>query len=113
MMARDSEYPAGAGPGNGGINGGDPGAAAPRPGKSRSGKPGPGGPGPDRIAERVVGYPISGMVVYGAIGALIGHFTHLTIAFPVGLLVGLLLGIALMFYRLRTQVDVGGDRIDR
>jgi hypothetical protein len=108
MTARDSEYPAGMGPGNGGNNGGDPGLVGPR-----SGKPRLGGSGPDRIAERVVGYPISGMVVYGAVGALIGHFTHLTMAFPVGLLVGLLLGIALMFYRLHTQDDVGGDRIDR
>ena len=75
--------------------------------------PGPGGLQPDRAGHLVLGYPISGMVAYGAIGALLARLTHFTAAFPIGLFVGLVLGIALMIYRYRRQDEAGGDRIDR
>jgi len=61
----------------------------------------------------IVGYPISGMVAYGGIGWLIGHWTHIAMLFPVGMFVGLLLGIASMFYRYRRQQEAGGNRVDR
>jgi ATP synthase protein I len=54
----------------------------------------------DPAAAIIVGYPVSGMVAYGGIGWLIGHWTHMTALFPVGLCVGLVLGIVAMFYRL-------------
>lgn len=73
---------------------------------------GPGGLQPDR-AGHLLGYPISGMVAYGAIGALLARLTHFTAAFPIGLFVGLVLGIALMIYRYRRLDEAGGDRIDR
>jgi hypothetical protein len=53
------------------------------------------------------------MVAYGAIGALLARLTHFTAAFPIGLFVGLVLGIALMIYRYRRLDEAGGDRIDR
>jgi ATP synthase protein I len=47
----------------------------------------------------VFGYLISGMAVYGGIGWLAGHLTGLTFLFPVGMLIGLALGIVLILYR--------------
>lgn len=69
----------------------------------KSGKHGMAGGPQENSGRSVVSYPISGMVAYGGIGWLIGHWTHIALLFPVGLFVGLALGIALMFYRLGRQ----------
>jgi ATP synthase protein I len=45
------------------------------------------------------GYLISGMAVYGGIGWLIGRWTHMPLLFPLGMLVGLVLGIVLIIYK--------------
>lgn len=47
----------------------------------------------------IFGYLISGMVFYGGLGWLIGHFTHLTMLGPVGALVGLGIGIFAVIYK--------------
>ena len=47
----------------------------------------------------VFGYLISGMAVYGGIGWIAGRLTHLSFLFPVGMLIGLVLGIVLILYR--------------
>jgi ATP synthase protein I len=47
----------------------------------------------------VFSYLIAGMIFYGGLGWLIGHWTHLSILFPVGMLTGLVLGIVLILYR--------------
>jgi ATP synthase protein I len=41
----------------------------------------------------VFSYLISGMLAYGGIGWVIAHFTHISLLFPIGMLVGL--GISL------------------
>lgn len=47
----------------------------------------------------LLGYLISGMAVYGGLGWLIGRWTHLPLLFPLGMLVGLVLGIVLIIYK--------------
>jgi ATP synthase protein I len=44
-------------------------------------------------------YLVAGMGVYGGIGALIDRWTHASLYFPVGMLVGLALAIVLIIYR--------------
>ncbi len=47
----------------------------------------------------IFGYLISGMVVYGAVGWVVSHWTHTAILFPVGMLFGLGAGVALTVYK--------------
>jgi ATP synthase protein I len=47
----------------------------------------------------VFSYLIAGMACYGGIGWLVARWTQLTFLFPVGMLVGLILGIVLILYR--------------
>ena len=58
---------------------------------------------PDRLSASsgytYLSYLIGGMVLYGGIGWLVGRWTHLPVLFPVGMLVGLALAIALIIYR--------------
>ncbi len=56
-------------------------------------------PGEGNAGWSVFSYLISGMAVYGAIGWIIGRWTHLAFLFPVGMLTGLILAIVLIIYR--------------
>ncbi|HEY2550364.1 MAG TPA: hypothetical protein VGI64_07285 [Streptosporangiaceae bacterium] len=47
----------------------------------------------------IFGYMISGMAAYGGIGWLVGHYTHLPLLFPVGMLAGIVLAIVGIIYR--------------
>jgi ATP synthase protein I len=47
----------------------------------------------------VLSYLIAGMLAYGGIGWLIGHFTHVSLLFPIGMLVGLAISIGWIIYR--------------
>ena len=47
----------------------------------------------------IFGYLISGMVFYGGLGWLIGHWTHLAALFPIGALVGLGVGVFAVIYK--------------
>jgi ATP synthase protein I len=47
----------------------------------------------------VFSYLIAGMLAYGGIGALIGHFTHISMLFPIGMLVGLAISVGWIIYR--------------
>jgi ATP synthase protein I len=47
----------------------------------------------------VMSYLIGGMALYGFIGWLIGRWTHFSGAFPIGMLVGLGLALALIIFR--------------
>jgi ATP synthase protein I len=47
----------------------------------------------------VVSYLIAGMLAYGGIGWLIGHFTHIALLFPAGMLVGLAISVGWIIYR--------------
>jgi F0F1-type ATP synthase assembly protein I len=61
---------------------------------------------PDTSAEpresdgyRILSYMLGGMILYGGIGWLIGHWTGLSFLFPVGMLLGLALSIGLIIFR--------------
>jgi F0F1-type ATP synthase assembly protein I len=47
----------------------------------------------------IFGYLISGMVFYGGLGWLIGHWTHIAALFPIGALVGLGVGVFAVIYK--------------
>ncbi len=77
-----------------------------RPGEHSPGERSPGehsagerGPGEQNAGWSVFSYLISGMVVYGAIGWLVGHWTHLPLLFPLGMLAGL--GVAILLIVLK------------
>ena len=44
-------------------------------------------------------YLISGMVFYGGVGWLVGHFTHIGLLFPIGALAGLGVGVFAIIYK--------------
>jgi len=47
----------------------------------------------------IFSYLIAGMLAYGGIGWLIGHFTHVSLLFPIGMLVGLTISVGWIIYR--------------
>ena len=57
------------------------------------------GPPDENAGWRIFGYLLSGMAFYGALGWLLSRVTHVAALFPVGMLVGLVLGIVLIVYR--------------
>jgi F0F1-type ATP synthase assembly protein I len=72
-----------------------PGGAGPVTGSSRQGQ----GHSGQNEGWSVFSYLIAGMVFYGGIGWLVARWTQLAFLFPVGMLVGLVLGIVLILYR--------------
>jgi hypothetical protein len=54
--------------------------------------------GPD-AGWTVLGYLITGMALYGGIGALLGRWLHISILFPLGMLLGLGLATAMIIFR--------------
>jgi F0F1-type ATP synthase assembly protein I len=67
------------------------------------------GTGPGRTPDRgnpregtgwsVMSYLIGGMALYGGIGWLIGRWTHISVLFPIGMLLGIGLALALILFR--------------
>jgi hypothetical protein len=51
------------------------------------------------IGWTVFSYLLSGMAAYGIIGWLIGRALHLSLLFPIGMLIGLGISIAFIIYR--------------
>ena len=47
----------------------------------------------------IVSYLIGGMAFYGFLGWLIGRWTHIPVLFPIGLLLGMGLSLALIVFR--------------
>jgi F0F1-type ATP synthase assembly protein I len=47
----------------------------------------------------IFSYLISGMLAYGGIGWVIGHFTHISLLFPIGMLIGLAISVGWIIYR--------------
>jgi ATP synthase protein I len=71
---------------------GDPG----KKGASKKGAP----PQPSEgTGWAVMSYLIGGMGLYGFIGWLIGRWTHIAVLFPIGMLLGLGLALALIIFR--------------
>lgn len=48
---------------------------------------------------RILSYMIGGMVLYGGIGWLIGHWTGITILFPLGMILGIVLSVVGVIFR--------------
>jgi F0F1-type ATP synthase assembly protein I len=68
--------------------------------KDASGDLGDGGDGLTRgSGYTILSYLIAGMLAYGGIGWLIGHFTHVSLLFPIGALVGLAISVGWIIYR--------------
>ncbi|HEY1616630.1 MAG TPA: hypothetical protein VGG25_03380 [Streptosporangiaceae bacterium] len=57
------------------------------------------GPPEQNAGWTIFSYLISGMAVYGLIGWLVSRVTHISVLFPVGMLVGLVLAIVLIVFR--------------
>ena len=55
------------------------------------------------VGWTVFSYLLSGMAAYGAIGWLIGRAVHLSLLFPIGMLVGLAISIGFIIYRYGVQ----------
>lgn len=51
----------------------------------------------------IFGYLISGMVFYGGLGWLVSRWTHLALIFPIGMLVGLGVGVFAVIYKYGRQ----------
>ncbi len=47
----------------------------------------------------IMSYMITGMVLYGGIGWLVGHWTGISVLFPVGMILGIAFSIILIIYR--------------
>lgn len=48
---------------------------------------------------QVLSYLLGGMILYGGIGWLIGHFTGIAVLFPIGMILGVGLSIAMVIFR--------------
>ena len=48
---------------------------------------------------RIFSSMIAGMVLYGGAGWLIGHYTGISILFPLGMLAGLVLSVLMIIFR--------------
>ena len=55
----------------------------------------------------VFSYLISGMLAYGGIGWVIGHFTHVSLLFPIGMLVGLAISVGWIIYKYGRPHELG------
>ena len=55
-------------------------------------------------------YLISGMLAYGGIGWVIGHFTHISLLFPVGMVIGLAISVGWIIYRYGGAGTAGSER---
>jgi ATP synthase protein I len=53
----------------------------------------------ERDGWRILSYLLGGMILYGGIGWLIGHWTGISILFPIGMILGIGLSIALIIFR--------------
>jgi len=74
-----------------------------RPERVRALGVGQGGTSDDELTKgtgyTIFSYLIAGMLAYGGIGWLIGHFTRISLLFPIGMLVGLAISVGWIIYR--------------
>lgn len=78
-----------------------PGDSPRKPGQPGAGGTGPGSQSPSgqNLSWTIFSYLIAGMLAYGGIGWLIGHWTGHPVIFPLGMLAGLAVSIGLIIYR--------------
>jgi ATP synthase protein I len=67
---------------------------------------------PDDQLSKGSGYSVlsdllGGMLAYGGIGWLVGHYTHISLLFPVGMLVGLAISVGWIIYRYGRPHELG------
>ena len=62
------------------------------------------------IGWTVFSYLLSGMAAYGVIGWLIGRAVHVSLLFPIGMLIGLAISIGFIIYRYGGQGAVAQPR---
>ena len=55
----------------------------------------------------MVSYLLSGMAAYGGIGWTVGHFTRISLLFPIGMLVGLAISVGWVIYRYGRPHELG------
>jgi ATP synthase protein I len=55
----------------------------------------------------IFSYLIAGMLAYGGLGWLVGHFAHISMLFPIGMLVGLAISIGWIIYRYGRPHELG------
>jgi len=48
---------------------------------------------------QILSYMLGGMILYGGIGWLISHFTGIAILFPIGMILGVGLSVAMIIFR--------------
>jgi hypothetical protein len=53
----------------------------------------------ERDGWQILSYLLGGMILYGGIGWLVGHWTGITILFPLGMILGIGLSVALVIFR--------------
>ncbi|HUZ37836.1 MAG TPA: hypothetical protein VMV17_16060 [Streptosporangiaceae bacterium] len=68
-----------------------------QPPPATGGRPEP--PGGENPGWTIFSYLIAGMLVYGGLGWLIGHWTGYPIIFPLGMVAGLALSVVVIIYR--------------
>lgn len=51
------------------------------------------------VGWRVFSYMIGGMAFYGGLGWLIGRWTGISVLFPLGMIVGLVLSLLMIIFR--------------
>ena len=56
-------------------------------------------PPQERDGWRYLSYLIGGMILYGGIGWLVGKWTGIAVLFPIGMLLGLGLAVAMIIFR--------------
>ncbi len=95
MTAPEQDGPLQDGPWQDGPQADEPGGSA-GPGRTR---PPRGQPRPDSAGWTYLSYMLGGMLLYGGIGWAIGRWTHLPVLFPIGMLLGLALAVALIIFR--------------
>ena len=48
---------------------------------------------------QILSYMLGGMILYGGIGWLISHFTGISVLFPIGMILGIGLSVAMIIFR--------------
>jgi len=81
------------------MNVAERGAGGPDQKKQRARREPPGVPEGASAGWSILSYMITGMVLYGGIGWLVGRGTGISVLFPVGMLVGLGLALTLIILR--------------
>jgi len=60
---------------------------------------------PKGMGYEVLSYMLAGPLAYGGLGWLIGHFTNLSMLFPIGMLVGLAISTGWVIYRYGVKAE--------